>query len=91
MPASTSQEGIDCHLAKGGYLNLARTEPQITRVQELLKYYRSWGFGEEDYRWLDAGEASSRLNTDEGARRGLHAALRCDPSSATGPGFGRDR
>jgi glycine/D-amino acid oxidase-like deaminating enzyme len=58
----TSKEGIDCHLAKGGYLNLARTEPQVTRVQELLKYYRSWGFGEEDYRWLEADEASSRLN-----------------------------
>jgi glycine/D-amino acid oxidase-like deaminating enzyme len=58
----TANEGIDCHLAKGGYLNLARTEPQVSRVHELLKYYRSWGFGEEDYRWLDAGEASARLN-----------------------------
>jgi glycine/D-amino acid oxidase-like deaminating enzyme len=58
----TTKEGIDCHLSKGGYLNLARTEPQVTRVQELLKYYRSWGFGDEDYRWLDADEASSRLN-----------------------------
>ncbi len=58
----TTTEGIDCHLAKGGYLNLARTEPQVSRVHELLKYYRSWGFGEEDYRWLDAGEASARLN-----------------------------
>ena len=55
-------EGIDCHLAKGGYLNLARTEPQRLRVQELLAYYRSWGFGEDDYRWLTASEASSRLN-----------------------------
>ena len=58
----TTKEGIDCHLAKGGYLNLARTEPQVSRVHELLKYYRSWGFGEEDYRWLDATEASARLN-----------------------------
>jgi glycine/D-amino acid oxidase-like deaminating enzyme len=58
----TSAEGIDCHLAKGGYLNLARSEPQRRRVQESLAYYRSWGFGEEDYRWLTASEASSRLN-----------------------------
>jgi glycine/D-amino acid oxidase-like deaminating enzyme len=58
----TAKEGIDCHLAKGGYLNLARTEPQVQRVHELLQYYRSWGFGEEDYRWLDAEEAATRLN-----------------------------
>lgn len=55
-------EGIDCHLVKGGYLNLARNEPQVKRVHELLEYYRSWGFGEEDYRWLDKTEASQRLN-----------------------------
>jgi len=58
----TQKEGIDCHLAKGGYLNLARTAPQVERVHELLKYYRSWGFGEEDYRWLPADEASARIN-----------------------------
>jgi glycine/D-amino acid oxidase-like deaminating enzyme len=58
----STAEGIDCHLAKGGYLNLARTEPQVRRVHELLEYYRSWDFGEEDYQWLTAAEASSRLN-----------------------------
>jgi glycine/D-amino acid oxidase-like deaminating enzyme len=57
----TEQEGIDCHLAKGGYLNLARNKPQVDRVDELLKYYRSWGFGEEDYRWLPPAEAAARL------------------------------
>jgi glycine/D-amino acid oxidase-like deaminating enzyme len=58
----TTKESIDCHLAKGGYLNLARTQPQVRRVHELLQYYRSWGFGEEDYRWLPAEEASARIN-----------------------------
>lgn len=58
----TAAEGIDCHLAKGGYLNLARNEPQVRRVHELLAYYRSWGFGEDDYRWLDADEAAGMLN-----------------------------
>lgn len=58
----TTEEGIDCHLAKGGYLNLTRNQPQVRRVHELLEYYRSWGFGEEDYRWLDADEAKARLN-----------------------------
>ena len=57
----TVAEGIDCHLAKGGYLNLARNQAQVGRVQEQLEYYRSWGFGEEHYRWLDAGETSARL------------------------------
>ena len=51
----TEKEGIDCHLAKGGYLNLARNKPQVDRVDELR--YRSWGFGEEDYRWLPKDEA----------------------------------
>jgi len=58
----TEKEGIDCHLAKGGYLNLARNKPQVDRVDELLKYYRSWGFGEDDYRWLPKDEATERLN-----------------------------
>ncbi len=58
----TAAEGIDCHLAKGGYLNLARTEPQVRRIHEQLEHYRSWGFGEEDYRWLTASEASARIN-----------------------------
>jgi glycine/D-amino acid oxidase-like deaminating enzyme len=61
----TEKEGIDCHLAKGGYLNLARNKPQVDRVDELLQYYRSWGFGEEDYRWLTKAEASARLNATE--------------------------
>ncbi|MEY2553091.1 MAG: hypothetical protein QOC57_951 [Ilumatobacteraceae bacterium] len=57
----TTEEGIDCHLAKGGYLNLTRTQPQVKRVHDQLEYYRSWGFGEEDYRWLSADEATGRL------------------------------
>jgi glycine/D-amino acid oxidase-like deaminating enzyme len=57
----TTEEGIDCHLAKGGYLNITRTQPQVKRVHEQIAYYRSWGFGEEDYRWLDADETASRL------------------------------
>ncbi|MGZ7086691.1 MAG: NAD(P)/FAD-dependent oxidoreductase [Ilumatobacteraceae bacterium] len=57
----TTDEGIDCHLAKGGYLNMTRTQPQVRRVHEQLAYYRSWGFGEDDYRWLSAEEASARL------------------------------
>ena len=80
----TPEEGIDCHLAKGGYLNLARTAPQVSRVHELLKYYRSWGFGEEDYRWLPADEASAAPQRHQGSRLGVHAALRGDPSGSPG-------
>jgi glycine/D-amino acid oxidase-like deaminating enzyme len=58
----TTKEGIDCHLSKGGYLNLARTQPQVERVHEQMKYYRTWGFGEEDYCWLSTDEASARIN-----------------------------
>jgi hypothetical protein len=51
----------------GGYLNLARTAPQVERVHELLKYYRSWGFGEEDYRRLSIRETAAIVITDHGA------------------------
>ena len=87
----TAKEGIDCHLAKGGYLNLARNEPQVRRVHELLEYYRSWGFGEEDYRWLPADEASARINASNVLGRRLHPALRGHPPGAAGARAGGDR
>ena len=87
----TAEEGIDCHFAKGGYLNLARNAAAGRGgCTSSLEYYRSWGFGEEDYRWLTADEASARLKRHQVLGRRLHPALRGDPPGAAGPRAGRD-
>ena len=62
-------EGIDCDFHKGGTLTLAPTPAHIERVKEEVEEERSWGFGDDHYRWLDAEEAKARLNLPE-----LHGA-----------------
>jgi glycine/D-amino acid oxidase-like deaminating enzyme len=53
-------EAIDCHYAKGGRIDLARSSPQVDRIRADLAEYAAHGFGEDDYRWLDADEARRR-------------------------------
>ena len=50
-------EGIDCHWAKGGTVQLARSPAQLERASEEVAEARSFGFGEEDLRLLSAAEA----------------------------------
>jgi glycine/D-amino acid oxidase-like deaminating enzyme len=50
-------EGIDCHFAKGGMVQLARSAVQLDRASEEVAEARSFGFGEEDLRLLSAAEA----------------------------------
>src|SRR5215831_3469977 len=50
-------EGIDCHWAKGGTLQLARSSTQLERAREEVAEARSFGFGEEDLRLLSAADA----------------------------------
>jgi glycine/D-amino acid oxidase-like deaminating enzyme len=54
----TAAEGIDCHWAKGGTVQLARSATQLERAMNEVEEARSFGFGEEDLRLLSAGEAS---------------------------------
>jgi glycine/D-amino acid oxidase-like deaminating enzyme len=54
--------GIDCHFAKGGYLNLATSPAHTRRLAADLDESRHFGFGDEDLRWLDRGEAAGRLD-----------------------------
>ncbi|XGX78547.1 Gamma-glutamylputrescine oxidoreductase [Terrabacter sp. BE26] len=51
-------EGIDCHFDQGGYLSVARNPAQLERVRAEVADHRSWGFGEEDHRLLDAHEVT---------------------------------
>src|SRR5215472_17089155 len=50
-------EGIDCHWAKGGTVQLARSATQLERAREEVAEAREFGFGEEDLRLLTAAEA----------------------------------
>lgn len=42
---------------QGGTISLARSGPHAERLRAALEVKRRFGFGEDDYRWLDADEA----------------------------------
>jgi glycine/D-amino acid oxidase-like deaminating enzyme len=50
-------EGIDCHWAKGGTVQLARSATQMDRAKAEIGEAREYGFGEDDVRLLGADEA----------------------------------
>jgi glycine/D-amino acid oxidase-like deaminating enzyme len=54
-------EGIDCHWAKGGTVQLARSPAQLKRAAGEVAEARAFGFGEEDLRLLSAREATERV------------------------------
>jgi glycine/D-amino acid oxidase-like deaminating enzyme len=56
------QEEIDAHFFKGGTLTLATSKAQLQRVRSWVDYEREWGFGEQDFVWLNAEEARSRVD-----------------------------
>ncbi|MGE0621500.1 MAG: NAD(P)/FAD-dependent oxidoreductase [Pseudomonadales bacterium] len=55
-------ENIDCHYAKGGTLNVATVPFRVQQLQEHVARMQSFGFTDDDYRWLPEAEARSRLN-----------------------------
>jgi glycine/D-amino acid oxidase-like deaminating enzyme len=60
--AVAAAEGIDCHFAHGGYLHMARSRMQADRIRADVANQRTFGFTDDDVRWLDADEASARLS-----------------------------
>src|SRR5262249_34866647 len=44
----SAEEGIDCHWAKGGTVQFARSPAQLTRAQEEVHEARLYGFDEGD-------------------------------------------
>jgi glycine/D-amino acid oxidase-like deaminating enzyme len=58
---AASDENIDAHIAKGGTVTLARSEPQWARARAEVEHARSWGRDEEELRLLDATEATAVL------------------------------
>ena len=54
--ASATSDGIDCQFAKGGSVDLVRSEAQRARALAQVDEARALGFGEDDLRWLGADE-----------------------------------
>ena len=61
--AVTRAEGIDCHFAKGGMLQVATVAAHRESLREWIEALRRLGFGEEDYRWLEPEECAARVRT----------------------------
>jgi glycine/D-amino acid oxidase-like deaminating enzyme len=68
----TKDEGIDCHFAKGGVVWMATTPKQEARIRKRSATPRRLGFGEEDYRLLDAEQVAARLRSPR-ARAGFYS------------------
>ena len=58
----TTQAGIDCDYAKGGWIRLARNTPQGDRMVEEIEHEHARGFTPDDMRLLDPDEARTYLN-----------------------------
>jgi glycine/D-amino acid oxidase-like deaminating enzyme len=54
---AAAAESIDCHWAKGGTVQLARSVTQLERAAAEVREAREFGFGEDDLRLLTADEA----------------------------------
>ena len=57
VAAAVSAEGIDCHWAKGGTVQLARSAAQLDRATAEVAEAREFGFGSGDLKLLTAAEA----------------------------------
>jgi glycine/D-amino acid oxidase-like deaminating enzyme len=58
-------EGIDCDLAPGGYVTVARNPAQWTRAQAEVAGWRDRGFGEDHMRLLSAAELTDRVRMSD--------------------------
>jgi glycine/D-amino acid oxidase-like deaminating enzyme len=60
----TAAEQIDCDFVHGGYFSAATNAAHVPRLRDEIASWRSWGFGEDDHRLLDATEAAGRIAVD---------------------------
>jgi len=69
------RHSLQCDVSHGGALfSAARYSQQIHRAKSMLREQQRFGFTEDDYRWLDAREASSRVNA-AGTGGGIYTPL----------------
>ena len=55
-------EGIDCHYAKGGWIDMARSGPQAERIGAGVRARHALGLTHDDVHWVDGDEARSFCN-----------------------------
>ena len=58
------EDSIDAGFVKGGTLTLVTSPTQLDRVRDELEAERSWGFGDEHFRWLDADATAERIQVE---------------------------
>jgi glycine/D-amino acid oxidase-like deaminating enzyme len=58
-------EGIDCHWAKGGTVQFARTPAQLARARAEVAEAREFGFGDGDLRLLTAAQAREQAQATD--------------------------
>lgn len=63
--AVAAAEGWDIGWAKGGTVVAARSPLQRDRARAEIDEWRSWGFGENDYAYLDADDAARRIGATD--------------------------
>jgi glycine/D-amino acid oxidase-like deaminating enzyme len=68
--AAVTAEGIDCHWAKGGTVQLARSAVQLERARAEIAEAREFGFGPEDLALLDR-DAAVAIAAADGVRGGV--------------------
>lgn len=62
LGAAVEAENIDCAFRKGGWIRLARTEPQASRQRDEIEHEHARGFTEDEMRLLEPDEARAHLN-----------------------------
>ncbi|HZK49129.1 MAG TPA: FAD-dependent oxidoreductase, partial [Thermoleophilia bacterium] len=73
-------EGIDCDFHVGGNLVFATNNAQIGTIRDKVLAERSWGFGDEDFRWLAPDEARRHVTVE-----GVRGAIYCPHSARVHP------
>jgi glycine/D-amino acid oxidase-like deaminating enzyme len=68
---AVAAEGIDCHWAKGGTVQLARSDVQLERARAEIAEAREFGFGPEDLDLLDR-DAAVALAAADGVLGGVY-------------------
>jgi glycine/D-amino acid oxidase-like deaminating enzyme len=69
--AAVAAEGIDCHWAKGGTVQLARSAVQLERARAEIAEAREFGFGPEDLNLLDR-DAATAIAAADGVLGGVY-------------------
>ena len=69
--AAVAAEGIDCHWAKGGTVQLARSAVQLERARAEIAEAREFGFGPEDLDLLDR-DAATAIAAADGVLGGVY-------------------